>query len=189
MIESRVLLGRFEDGVGEAVGGAGGSFFLQAMMRLDNFNVIVIAKRPGDLGGDLEEQVNAEAHVRGLQDRDVLGSGVDPRVVGILQPGGADDQRNVLFAADVDPMGNGLGLRKIDHYLRPGRQFGRKGHADRSDQSDFPGIAIEFRIPARLRAATILSALSAFASAMRRMPMRPVAPVMATVVVAGFVMV
>src|SRR6202041_721514 len=89
------LAGGFQDRFGDAHGGSRRRVFLETVMGLDDFDVVVVAEQFGDFAGDLEQQVHAQAHVGGLQDRDIGGGLVDDRMVGGLQARGADDHRNL----------------------------------------------------------------------------------------------
>ena len=86
------LAGGLEDRVGQAHGGAGGGILLEAMMGLDDLDVVVIARgswRPA--AAILNRTATPKAHVGRLEDGDVGGGLVDRGVIGGLQAGGADD--------------------------------------------------------------------------------------------------
>src|SRR5579884_843564 len=143
------LVRGLEDRVGQAERRAGGGIFLETMMGLDDLDVIVVAQSSSHLGGDLEQQVHAQAHVGGLEDRDLLGGDIDGGVVGVLEARGADHHRDAAVAAGLEPVSGGWRRGEVDQHLRRGPQVERDGQSDRADPRDFTRVA---RLRGMLRA-------------------------------------
>ena len=60
-------------------------------MHFQNFDVERVVERLGDALGQRRQQIDAEAHIAGLDDHRALGGVLDLGLVGGAQAGGADD--------------------------------------------------------------------------------------------------
>src|SRR5690554_4671494 len=92
------------EGVGNhfahAQGGAGGGVFFVAVVGFDDFHVVVVAQ--GRRGGaqEVEDDVNAHAHVGGEDDRGGFGGQGELFFFGVGHAGGSDDQHLAVSAAE-----------------------------------------------------------------------------------------
>ena len=71
-------------------GGARGRVDLHPMVHLDDFNVEFIAERGGGATRERRQEVDAEAHIAGADDRRMPGGGVDPVEIILAEPGRPD---------------------------------------------------------------------------------------------------
>ncbi len=96
------------------------------MVRLGDLGVVVLPERPGDLGDDLEQDVDPDGHVGRLHDRDLAPRIDHRRLLRLGQPGRPDNHRRPVVAGGVNPLQHALRDREVDHHV--GYILGRVGH-------------------------------------------------------------
>ena len=84
-------LAAFGGGLAEHQRGAGRRVALVAVVHLQDLDIEFRAERCGDLRGEHGEQIDAEAHIAGLDDGGMTGGGLDLGLVGGREAGRADD--------------------------------------------------------------------------------------------------
>src|SRR5690554_6552595 len=82
-------------------GGAGGGVFFVAVVGLDDFHVVVVAQSSRGGAQEVEDDVNAHAHVGGEDDRGGFGGQGELFFFSIGHAGGADNQHLAVSAAEL----------------------------------------------------------------------------------------
>ena len=92
------------------------------------------------------EQVDAEAHVAGLDDAGMARGGMQPGLVAFVHAGGADDMDNPRLGGEIGEFERCLGRGEIEHAFGPGENRQRvvgDGHAVRAEPGEFTRILAE----------------------------------------------
>ena len=85
---------------------AGGGVDLVPVVHLDDLDVVGGIQGGRHLLDQAQQQVDAQAHVRGPDDRDALGMGLEPLGLAGIEAGGADHVRAAALGKAVDGDGN-----------------------------------------------------------------------------------
>src|SRR5690554_6751871 len=81
--------------------GAGGGVFFVAVVGFDDFYVVVVTKSSRCRAQEVEDDVDANAHVGGEDDRGGFGGQGELFFFGVGHAGGADDQHLAVSAAEL----------------------------------------------------------------------------------------
>src|SRR5690606_15399958 len=92
---------RLGDDLPHAQGGAGGRVDLVPMVRLDDLDVVAGREDAGGQLEQLEGGVDADAHVRGEDDRHRIGRGLDRGAPRVVEAGRADDRAHPVAHAGL----------------------------------------------------------------------------------------
>lgn len=132
---------------------AGGGIDLHAVMRLDDFYIPVCIQRCGDFLCQTGQQVDAKAHIAGLNDHGMVGGGIKFGVMRRFKAGGSHNMHGAGLSGEGGKFHRGSGGGEIDHRLRCGEGFERviadqnakrsAAHAD-ADILANPGMAGAF---------------------------------------------
>jgi hypothetical protein len=109
----------------EQQGGAGRRVDLVAMVHLDDLDVPILAEPRRRLAHEEGEQVYAERHVGALKHRHLARGAVERVVMGLVEAGGADQDRLAGGDGGVEMAEQGLGRREIDQHVACGGERGR----------------------------------------------------------------
>jgi len=111
---------------------AAGGVLLVVMMDLGDLHVVGLAQDALQHGQDADQGVDADGHVRGPEDRDVLGQGLKLRQLCGGEPGGADDDGVARLGGlagrtqahfrggEVDDRRSGTGWQQLLQIMRHG---------------------------------------------------------------------
>jgi len=95
---------------------------LVTVVHFDDLDIVVVAKNGRDLASQAQHQVDPDAHVGGVDHRD-LRSGLGQRLeIGRPQTGRTDDQGRCVFDGQTGIDGNGIRGGEIDDDVRRGEQ-------------------------------------------------------------------
>jgi hypothetical protein len=103
---------------------------LHAVMRLDDLDVEALGERARRDVDQLHDHVDADAHVRRHDDRDVLGMRRDLCLLGGVEAGRADDGGDAQLAAEGEVGQRSLRPREVDQHLARGERGSRVGADD-----------------------------------------------------------
>ena len=119
-----------------------------AVVHLKDLDVELGSKRLGDARGQQREQVDAEAHIAGLDDGGMTGGGFDLGLIRVRQAGRADDMHDAGLRRKRRE-GCGRGRRgEIEHALDAGEHGQRivgDGDAERLEPSHLADVAADCR--------------------------------------------
>ena len=115
-------------------------------MRLDDFNVDVVAEHPRRHVQKFQAEIHADAHVRRHHHADLCSGGIDPLFLLRGESGGTDDDTPAVTAADLQMLQRRRRRGEIDQHveaLRRRLQVVDNRHAEFADTGDHAGIAAE----------------------------------------------
>ncbi len=114
----RVLItgagGRIGGSLAEHKGSARGCIDLIAVMHLDNLNVKIFPERGRHLACQGDEEIDAKAHVAGLDDHGLLGGLLDGSLACRIQAGRADDVDGCMLCGALCKGRGGLRAREVE---------------------------------------------------------------------------
>ena len=151
-----------------------------AVVHLQDLDIEFGAERRGDLGGERGEQVDAQAHIAGLDDGGMAGGGLDLGLVGRGEAGRADDMDEAGLRRQRGEF-DGRGRRgEIEHAVdvsEDGEGIVGDGDAERLEASHFADVAADIAGEplASMPPASAQPGVSASTRA-SAWPMRPAAP-------------
>ena len=93
-----------------------------AVVHLDDLDVVISRQRRGDLAREPDQQVDTDAHVGGIDDRDDGGGTGKRFAVCGRQPGRTADQGDTEAGRQLCIGGRQLWRREIDHGIRAGKK-------------------------------------------------------------------
>ena len=138
-----VAAGGGADFFGQAEGGAAGGVFFEAVMGFDDFDVIVLAEGFCDFADEVEEDVDADAHVGSEEYGDGGCGGGDFGFLFVGEAGSADEAGGLAPAAFFEP-GKGAGWGgEVYEYVGVLAPVGFNGQVERADACEFAGVASE----------------------------------------------
>ena len=105
--------------------GAGWGIDLHAVVGFDDFNIPIGIQRCGDFLRQTRQQVDAKAHVAGLNDHGMVGGGIKLGVVRRFKAGGADNVDGAGLGGERGKFHRGSGGSEINYRLRAGEGFER----------------------------------------------------------------
>jgi len=97
---------------------AGGGVDLVAVVGFDDFDIPIGIEGGGDFLGQAGQQVDAKAHVAGLDDHGMMGGEIKFGMVLWFQPGGAYDMHGAGLGGEGGEFYGGCGGGEVDHGLR-----------------------------------------------------------------------
>ncbi|MNV41302.1 hypothetical protein D3C71_1329340 [compost metagenome] len=113
------------------------------MVRLDDFDIRVIAEYPRRHFQQFQRQVYTHAEIRGEHDGNILARLGQQLLLCGIQPGGADDHGLARLAAERQVFQHDFRQREVDQHIELFRhriQIARQRHADTPQRSEFAGI-------------------------------------------------
>ena len=133
------------DRLGDAQGRAGGRVLLEAVVGFGDFDVILRPEALGNLSGQSHQQIDAQAHIRGLKNGNGLAGLIDCPVILGPESRGPDHQGHMLLDAVFDdcPRGNRSG--KIDHHVQCGWESRRQFHMQCPNSRHRTGVLAQER--------------------------------------------
>jgi hypothetical protein len=105
------------DGSGQRHRRTAGRILLEAVMLLDDLDIVRLTEHGGHLANHMEQDIHPDAHVGPVDDRDMLGRPAKLGLVVRRQAGGAHDQADLAVDTDIDTMFDGIGQGKVDHHI------------------------------------------------------------------------
>jgi drug/metabolite transporter (DMT)-like permease len=142
---------------------AGGRIDLGAMMHLDDLDIPVGIEGTRDLPHQLQEERDAEAHVRCQHDGGLLRRPAEGRDLRRLQAGGADDVDLVPARRQLGMLHGGGRIRELEHRIGRAEQLRRiiaDGDAQGIDAGDETDILADDGSPGALAAADYEAAIA-----------------------------
>lgn len=133
------------DGLEQGVGGAAGGIDLVAVVGFADFDIPIV-ELSGGLLNELQEQVDADAHVRRPEHGHAQGGVAQGGVVWFCQAGRAADEGDAVRGAPIGPLAAAIGEREFDEDVAGLTTIGRDGQAERRLADRLAGIAAELRI-------------------------------------------
>src|SRR5581483_7123419 len=114
-----------------------------AVMRLDDFDVRLLAEHTRREVQQAQAQVHADAHVGGEYDADFARRLVDALAAGVVEAGGADHHAPPFARAPFQVRQRRRRTGEIDEHVELGVERRADGDADRWDAGELAGVAAD----------------------------------------------